>query len=252
MRDRGDGTESVRPERTRVTSAVKRPYSRQPEARDALSVSAGAQGGAPAEPSQEVVDACRRGDRDALEQVLTRYTPDLERLIVRLIGPRADVDDVLQETLMAVVAAFPRYRGEARLRTWMTRIAVRVACDALRTPKTRRVVLALVPGENEPSPDHAHHASTHASPQPSIDRQVHRKWQLGRVYDHLAEIPAKRRLALVLHAFEGFPVDEVAALMGTTRAATKSRVFWARRALVKKARRDPLLRDLVVDEEDSR
>lgn len=194
------------------------------------------------EPSAELIEACRRGDRRALEDVLGRFAPELERLLIRIVGPGADVEDVLQDALMAVVAAFPRYRGEASLRTWMTKIAVRVGYDALRSPQRRRAVLQVVPNQEESA------AQGGAGP----DREAIGKWQLGRVYDHLATIPPKRRLALVLHVFEGFPIDEVAALTGATRAATKSRIFWARRALVARARRDPLLRDLVAEGEGAR
>lgn len=193
------------------------------------------------EPSSEVVEACRRGDRRALEDVLHRYTPELERLLIRLIGPEAEVDDILQNALMAVVAAFPRYRGEASLRTWMTRIAVRSAADALRRPQRRRTVLQVVPAlEVAGTP-----------PEHGPDRRAVGRWQLSRVYEHLSAMPPKRRVPLILHVLEGYPIEEVAALTGTTRAATKSRIFWARRALVAKARRDPLLREWVAGSEAS-
>jgi RNA polymerase sigma-70 factor (ECF subfamily) len=165
--------------------------------------------------------------------VLRAHTPDLERLLVRMVGPRADVDDLLQTTLMAVVSAFPRSRGEASVRTWMARIAVNVARDYLRNPHRRRVVLRVVPDEDQVDerqrPDGA---------------ALHRRC-LERVYEHLTDIAPKKRIAFVLHVFEGLPIDEVAALTGATQAATKSRIFWARRALVGKAQRDPLLRELI-------
>jgi len=51
----------------------------------------------------------------------------------------------------------------------------------------------------------------------------------------------------VLHVFEGLPIEEVAALTGASVTASKSRIFWARRELMKRASRDPLLRDLVQE-----
>jgi len=54
----------------------------------------------------------------------------------------------------------------------------------------------------------------------------------------------KKRLAFVLYVFEGRPIDEVAALTGATRVATKSRVFWARRELLARVAADPVLREL--------
>jgi DNA-directed RNA polymerase specialized sigma24 family protein len=54
-------------------------------------------------------------------------------------------------------------------------------------------------------------------------------------------------VAFMLHVFEGHPLEEVAALTGASLTATKSRVFWARRELWKRASRDPLLKTLIEE-----
>lgn len=171
--------------------------------------------------------------------MLRENTPTIERLLARMIGPGADLEDLLQTTLIAVVQAFPRYRGEASVRTWMTRIAVNVVRQHLRRPyERRRVSLELVP--NEP-----------ADATPEADQTADQHAKLERVFHHLEAIGPKKRVAFVLHVFEGHPIDEVAALMGASKSATKSRVFWARRALLARAQKDPVLRTLVSDEGDS-
>lgn len=179
----------------------------------------------------ELVDACRRGDRAALETVLRAHARDVERLLVRLIGPGADVEDLLQLTLVGAVESFPRFRGEASVRTWLARIAVNVVREHLRRPeRKRRVSLELV--TEEPAAELA----------PADAITEHRR-RLERLYHHLGAVPAKQRIAFVLHVFEGRPIDEVAALMRATQTATKSRIFLARRELLRRARRDPALRD---------
>jgi RNA polymerase sigma-70 factor (ECF subfamily) len=184
----------------------------------------------------ELVEACRRGDRGALEQLLRAHARDLERLLVRLVGPVADVEDLLQLVMIAAVSAFPRFRGEASVRTWLARIAVNIVREHLRRPeRKRRVSLELVPDE----PVH--------DAEPADEVADHRR-RLERLYHHLNALPAKQRIAFVLHVFEGRPVDEIAALMSATVAATKSRVFLARRALLARARKDPRLADLVTGE----
>lgn len=181
------------------------------------------------------VEACRRGDRGALGRVYVQHAPELERLLGRLLGPKADVEDVLQQTFIAASRAFPRFRGEASVRTWLGRIAVHQAYEALRRPEIkRRAPLELVI-------DHA------VSPDVGVERSYEARRRLARLYEHLDTISAKQRIAFVLHVIEGHPIDEVTALMDAGVAATKSRVMWARRTLIKKAQRDPLLRDLVVE-----
>ena len=185
----------------------------------------------------ELIDACRRGERDALEILLRAHARDVERLIVRLVGPGADAEDLLQLAMIAAVSAFPRFRGEASVRTWLARIVVNVVREHLRRPeRKRRVSLELV--TDEPVHD--------AAP---ADQQIDHRRRLERLYHHLNALPAKQRIAFVLHVFEGRPLDEIAALMSASLAATKSRVFLARRAILARARKDPRLADLLATPE---
>jgi RNA polymerase sigma-70 factor (ECF subfamily) len=142
------------------------------------------------------------------------------------------MEDVLQDTLEAVVVAFPAFRGEAAVSTWMARIAVRTAYHHLEHPDVRRrTSLELVGGE---MPD-----ASAVAPETHADARR----ALLATYRHLDGLSAKKRIAFVLHVFEGRPMEEVAALMCASRAATKSRVFFARRELLSRARRDPELCD---------
>ncbi|RMH43272.1 MAG: RNA polymerase sigma factor [Deltaproteobacteria bacterium] len=190
----------------------------------------------PGDPPEESIQACRRGDRAALEAVLRAQLPALERLLARLVGPGADLEDLLQQTLIAAVAAFPTYRGEASIRTWLARIAVNAVRQHLRQPAVRRrAPLSVVDCDR-------------AGPEPAPDRTSDRRRQLARVFHHLAAIGADKRIAFALVVIDGRGIEETAALMGASVSATKSRVYWARRELVRRARRDPLLRDLVEEE----
>jgi RNA polymerase sigma-70 factor, ECF subfamily len=192
----------------------------------------------PAAPSPAQLAGCRRGDRAALEAVLGAHAPRLERLLARLVGPGADAEDLLQETFIEAITAFPRFRGDASVSTWLHRIAVHVAHRHLRRPQRRRTVsLEVVPGNERPDPA--------ASP----ERGVELRRQLERLYGHLDRLSANKRIAFLLHVVDDRPIAEVAALMGATEAATKSRVFWARRALLARVARDPGLADLVAPEE---
>jgi RNA polymerase sigma-70 factor (ECF subfamily) len=178
------------------------------------------------------LDACRRGERPALERVLSAEAPPLERLLRRLLGPDGHLEDVLQDTLEAVVVAFPGFRGEASVSTWMARIATRTAYHHLRRPEARRrAPLELLDGND-------------GLDAPPTERLAATRRALRATYRHLGEMAPKKRIAFVLHVFEGRPIAEVAALMGATQAATKSRVFFARRELLARARRDPELCDL--------
>jgi RNA polymerase sigma-70 factor (ECF subfamily) len=184
----------------------------------------------PMQVAPDVIEACRRGDRSALELVFRMHAEVLERLLARLVGPGAHAEDLLQETFAAAIEAFPRFRGEASVRTWLHRIAVNVAGHELRHPRRRRDV----PLDEVASP-----ASGDAPASEALASHA----QARRLYEHLAAIDPVKRIALILHVIEGHSIAEVAALTGASRAATKSRIFWARRALLKRLRKDPQFAD---------
>ncbi len=116
------------------------------------------------------------------------------------------------------------------MRTWLTRIAVRTAMRELSKPTHRRVALELVDGVGRDS---------------ATDAVVAARRQLERVQEHLGCLPVKQRLSFVLHVVDGRSIEEVAALMSATQTATKSRIFLARRTLVRRAQRDPVLQELM-------
>jgi RNA polymerase sigma-70 factor (ECF subfamily) len=178
------------------------------------------------------IEACRRGDRRALAAVFLAHSPYLERLLGRVVGSRLEVEDLLQATFLAAILAFPRFRGEAQVRTWLARIAIRTAQDRLRSAAHRRRV-DFPSLENSADRRHGE-----GEPEERLDAQR----RLQRLNAHLESIGPKKRIAFVLHVFEGLPIEEVAALSGASVTATKSRVFWARRELLRRAARDPQLR----------
>ena len=179
------------------------------------------------QPAAGLVDRCRRGDRAALDEVLREHAAHLERLLARLVGPRADLEDLLQDVFAAAIDAFPRFRGESSVKTWLHRIAINVAHAELRRPRHRRDV----PLEDEPR-------ATNPSPAQDVERR-----ELAiKLYAHLDTLDASKRIAFVLHVLDDIPIAEVAALMGASRAATKSRIFWARRTMLKRLDRDPEFR----------
>jgi DNA-directed RNA polymerase specialized sigma24 family protein len=82
---------------------------------------------------------------------------------------------------------------------------------------------------------------------PALDRALAARRRLARVHVHLAALSPKKRLAWTLNVMEGRSVDEVAALMGAGRAATRSRIYWARRVLRQRMRKDPELAEVIAE-----
>jgi RNA polymerase sigma-70 factor (ECF subfamily) len=183
-----------------------------------------------------LVDGCRRGDRAALTRVLGAETPFVERVLSRFAHSRSDLEDLLQLTMEQAIVAFPQFRGEAKVRTWLTRIAVRTALHQLKTPwQKRRSSLEVIEGGLV--------APSNLLP----SEQAEGKRRLTVLREHLSALDPKHHMAFILFQVEGHSMEEVAALMDSNLSTTKSRVMWARRKLLARLSKDPQARHWLAE-----
>jgi RNA polymerase sigma-70 factor (ECF subfamily) len=173
------------------------------------------------EPSEQTLTRCRAGDGQAIEELFRAHAPQVERVLGRLVGPVADLEDLTQTVFLEAISALSRFRGEASFKTWLLSIAAHVGQHYLRAGKVRRhVPLDLVPEEE-------------LRGEVSHDRRLDERRLALELHQLLDRIAPKKRIALLLYVIEGHSVEEVAALMGASQTATRSRVFFARRELRK-------------------
>jgi RNA polymerase sigma factor (sigma-70 family) len=103
-------------------------------------------------PGPETVLAAQRGDREALDDLISTYLPLVYNVVGRAMNGHADVDDVVQETMLRVVRGIGELRDPRAFRSWLVAIAVRQIRDSYRA----RVARAPVADASEvPSPDFA-------------------------------------------------------------------------------------------------
>ncbi|MCS6798292.1 MAG: sigma-70 family RNA polymerase sigma factor [Myxococcota bacterium] len=177
----------------------------------------------------------RRGERDALERLARETLPYVQRLLGRLLGPRADLEDLVQNVYVELLRALPGFRGDSRLSTFVGGIVVRVARRAMRPTAFER-----------------HRASWDAEPgDPAAgpDERVSAARRLARVRAALDRVGERKRVAFLLWALEGMSPEQIAELTGASVAATRSRIFYAQRALLAAAREDPELAEWLVESE---
>ena len=186
---------------------------------------------------EHLLQACRRGDRQALDQLFRLQSPAVHRLLLRIVGPRPEVEDLLEATFSAAIDAFPRFRGEASVERWLAGIATRVAFCHYRYAKFRtHASLELLCGPDEPRDS-----------RPPPDRAAETRRCIERLYHHLEKLGSKKRITFALYFLDGRPIAEVAAIIGESPTLTKGRIFLARRSLLVRAQKDPVLRELLRD-----
>ena len=166
----------------------------------------------------ELVARAQGGDVGAFEQLSSAYADRLFMLLLRLLGDRAEAEDVAQEVMLRAWQGIARFQGRSSYFTWLYRIAVNEANRALDKRARRPAGVAirdqelLLPGS--PADD------------PSRQAEVSElRTALGRA---LAGLPPALRTAIVLRDVEGFSTQEAAEIAGVSQAAFKSRLHQAR------------------------
>src|SRR6478609_1277335 len=89
---------------------------------------------------REMVKRCVEGDMSAWRALYDRHFPDVERLVASLGILDAEADDICQEIFVIIYRNLARFRGEARLSTWIYRLATR---EAIRFARRRRLLRGL-------------------------------------------------------------------------------------------------------------
>jgi RNA polymerase sigma-70 factor (ECF subfamily) len=165
------------------------------------------------------------GDPDAVTATLRALLPHVRRWLYRLLGGTPDLDDATQEALTEIAAFLPRFEGRSKLETAAHQITVRVAYRYFA--KTKEVPLELEPELIDLSSN--------------SETRVMAREALARLQRCLMRMPAKRRVAFVLCAIEGFTPTEAAHVAGTTAIAMRCRLTYARREIARMLHGDPYL-----------
>jgi RNA polymerase sigma-70 factor (ECF subfamily) len=140
-----------------------------------------------------------------------------------------DAREVVQETFVSAFRALDRFKGDARLSTWLHRITVNTALMKLRTRrrKPEEPIEPLLPAFLEDG----HHRERFQSWTEPADAALVREDQRRRVRQSIDQLPESYRTVLLLRDIEEMDTGEVAAAMGISPNAVKIRLHRARQAL---------------------
>lgn len=156
------------------------------------------------------IEAAVRGDRRAAQALLEELLPRVRNLVRYLVRGDADVDDIAQQALIAILHALPGYRAEGSLRAWADRITVRTTMAHLRRRRAEQ-------GARE---RHAPDLRAVRDPDAPPDVYVHRR-DVARLLDAL---PDEQREAVVLHHVVGLSAPELAESLGVPFETARSRL----------------------------
>lgn len=172
----------------------------------------------------------QEGDRSAFDALVARHQGDLYGFFVKNTRDPALAEDLTQDTLLKIYNLSWDYLPLGKFRGWMFRIARNLLIDTVRRRSHDALVHALKSRGRDD--DGATDAVTRLAgdllpPATQADQR-----ELAEIVDGLlAELPAEQRMTFTLHHFQGLPLPEVAEVLETNVATTKSRLRLAREKL---------------------
>lgn len=159
---------------------------------------------------RQLIQQAADGDARAIRALYDRYAPRVYAVVRRIAADDELAQDYAQEAWIRAIRALPTFRGDARFSTWLHRIAVNAALQAIRKSDTRKKREAPMP-EQVPVTD--------------LGGDALLKRKLQRALDTL---PEGMRRVLILHDVEGYTHDEIGDALGVTSGTSKSQLFKAR------------------------
>jgi RNA polymerase sigma-70 factor (ECF subfamily) len=177
-----------------------------------------------------LVQRVQRGDKSAFDVLVRKYQHKVVKLVMRYMRDLADAEDVAQEAFIKAYRALPNFRGDSAFYTWLYRIAINTAKNAIVSRDRSPVGFDLDLQDSESSYDmQARLADTETPEALALTEEI--RTIVNRSIDSL---PEDLRTAIVLRELEGLSYEEIAATMDCPVGTVRSRIFRAREAIDRK------------------
>jgi len=175
---------------------------------------------------QILLEQLRAGQPGAFEQLVESQAARLINLAYRLVGNRAEAEEIAQEGFLRLHRSLDRFRGDCSLSSYLYRIVSRLAIDHLRREKLRRKLFFFRRHEDELDP-----LEVTADPGASPRDELQAKETGQRLLAALDGLSARQRAVFVLRHQEGLPLKEIAAMLKLEEGTVKAHLYRAVRAL---------------------
>jgi RNA polymerase sigma-70 factor (ECF subfamily) len=174
----------------------------------------------------ELVRRAQRGERGAFDLLVLRYQHKVIKLVARLLRDPAEAEDVAQEAFVKAYRALASFRGDSAFYTWLYRIAVNTARNAMASRQRRPLDYEAELSEGEQTAVEARLRHTDTPEATVLSEEIRET-----VNRAVAALPEDLRTAIILREVEGLSYEEIAAAMDCPVGTVRSRIFRAREAI---------------------
>ncbi len=167
----------------------------------------------------DAVVRLKRGDMEALTEVLNRYQSRLYGYLVRMVQDPALADDLFQQTWLRVMEKISSYKANSRFDSWLISVAHNLAIDHLRRQRSRSL--------DVPDEDGATEADRLRSEEPDALAGLLDSERAALISDAMEELPAIHREVLTLRFETGMKLEEISVVAAIPLSTVKSRLHRA-------------------------
>lgn len=176
-----------------------------------------------------LVERARAGDTGAFEMLVRRYQGWVFTLAVRMLGDRAEAEDMAQEIFLKVYRGLKKFKGASRFSTWLYAIASHHCLNQIEA-RRRRPLLHGRPGRQA---DHSEIDTPTvvdrlADQAPRADALLERTDLARIVQAELANLAVEHRVILILRDIQGLSYEEIAQTLQLEPGTVRSRLHRAR------------------------
>ncbi len=173
---------------------------------------------------EQIVERALSGDADAFGEIVNRWERRIFALAYGMLGREEDARDATQETFISAFRNLRNFRGDAKVSSWLHRIAVNQCITKQRRAKVR----GEMPLDDENDSDGT---SFFASARESPAVEVEQKQQTIIVRRAINALPPELRQVVVMKEFEELTFQEIAEVLDLPLSTVKSRLYTALKQL---------------------
>lgn len=193
---------------------------------------------------REIARRIAAGDQDELQRLMRRYNQRLYRTARSILRDDAEAEDAVQESYLLAFKAMPRFRGDAKLSTWLVRIVANEAIGRLRS-RGRRAELIQLSGMTDSISEDPELNMTDTAPEQPEDAAVRAQMRV-LLEAKIDQLPDSFRTVFVLRAIEEMTAEETGVCLGIPPATVRTRYFRAKGLL-----RESLAREIDFSMQDA-
>jgi RNA polymerase sigma-70 factor (ECF subfamily) len=164
-----------------------------------------------------LVERARNGDLNAFRHVVDRYKGIVLGVVHDMADDRHDIEDLMQEVFLKVYRSLPAFRGEAKVSTWIYRIALNTCYDHV----TKRSYRSMKPAENLDVPSR-HAPMFHGNARTNPERAASAGMMQEHIDRAIRTLSPRERSVFVLRHYQDLSLKEIASVLRISEGTVKS------------------------------